>query len=357
MLIRLFFSLLAGITSALIGWNIGQFFLTDLGWLKSIPEIALFPCIAISLAVGMVLNEFFISNPTRPKIILRIVKTPLLIAAGLGMVAGLFAGGISQILFSPAIPVPSPIVRMFGWLLIGSSVGLAEGLTWRWRSVEAGDIQRFWRRFFVSLGGASIASLVAALLFEIIRLLLGQIPDELKGFEDPLGFTVLGLLLGITFSVTNSPSYLAALRAGRGFEYRRRKKSKLRRSRPRINPSQLKFVSSSGNAIEEGLSIQLPPRGKITIGSGDRSSEEIDIYLPEIAPYAAEIEQKAREAIFIPNQHFFKAIEVNGKVLKHPVTLKHNTVLTFYGLTEEGEINEGKIYRFIYYNRFLDPQA
>ena len=61
---RIYLYLLAGITSALLGWNLGQIFLTDFGFLPQFPEIVLFPCIAIALATGMVLNEIFISNPT-----------------------------------------------------------------------------------------------------------------------------------------------------------------------------------------------------------------------------------------------------------------------------------------------------
>ena len=65
---RAYLYILAGITSGLLGWNIGQLFLSDFGILKSFPEVVLFPCIAISLAVGSVANEIFSSNPTRPKL-------------------------------------------------------------------------------------------------------------------------------------------------------------------------------------------------------------------------------------------------------------------------------------------------
>ena len=359
---RIYLYLLAGITSALIGWNVGQVFLTDMELLKQFPEVVLFPCVAISLAIGMVMNEIFISNPTRPKLSFRIARVPILIALGLGLLAGLIAGGISQILFLPQIGVPTPIVRTLGWLLIGSSVGLAEGLTWRWHSIEAGDRKRFRQRFATSILGASFASLVAAGLFEFLRTLLDEIPTELKAVEDPVGFSILGLLLGLTFSITNSPSYLVALRAGAGFEYTGPKFDDIDpqatveiEPSPWIDKSLLKFVSDSElEDIEEGLSIQLPPAGTIRIGSANKAH----IYIPELPLHVADLELKRREARLVPNPRFFHLIEVNGQLLtsNRPVSLKHNYVLTFYSKDTKAS-DEEKIYRFIYYNRFLDPLA
>ncbi|BDA65948.1 hypothetical protein CAL7716_001140 [Calothrix sp. PCC 7716] len=360
---RIYLYILAGIISALLGWNIGQYFLTDLGLLKPFPEIILFPCIAVSLAIGMVMNEIFISNPTRPKLSLRIAKTPLLIALALGLFAGLIAGVISQILFLPTIRVPTPIVRTLGWLFIGASVGLAEGLSWRWHSMEAGDPKRFRQRFITSFVGASTASLAAAGLFEYARKVLGTIPPEFKSIEDPVGFCILGLLLGLVFSITNSPSYLGALRAGAGFEYMglnyEDTDPQLQPSSkkfPFINQSVLKFVSdSNAYEIEEGLSIQLPGTGTIRIGS---SHDKSHIYIPDIPLHAADLVLTKREATLEPNAKFFYTIEINDERLSFPRkrNLKHNDVLTFYSVNAEGN-NEDKIYRFVYYNRFLDPQA
>lgn len=358
---RIYLYTLAGITSALIGWNLGQFFLTDLGLFKQFPEIILFPCIAISLAIGMVMNEIFISNPTRPKLSFRIAKTPLLIALGLGLLAGLIAGIISQILFLPQIHVPTPIVRTLGWLLIGSSVGLAEGLTWRSHSMEAGDPKRFRQRFITSVIGAIGASLVAAGLFELIRK-MGTIPADFKGTEDPLGFAILGFLLGLVFSITNSPSYLGALRAGAGFEYTGpnyedidTQLKTVKSPFPYIDKSVLKFVSDGeADKIEEGLSIQLPATGTIKIGSAVNNSH---IYIPELPLHVADLVLKKREAVLCPYPDFYQTIEVNGLRLNSGknISLKHNYVLTFHSIKMDG--NDEKIYRFVYYNRFLDPQA
>lgn len=360
---RIYLYILAGLSSALIGWNIGQFFLSDIGILKEFPEVILFPCIAISLACGMVMNEIFISNPTRPKLSFRNARIPLLIALGLGTLAGLISGGISQILFLPQISIPTPIIRTIGWLLIGASVGLAEGLTWRWHSMEAGDPKRFWQRFKISLFGASIASLFAAAIFELIRSTLGVIPEAFKAFEDPLGFAILGLLLGLTFSITNSPSYLGALRAGTGFEYTGPNyedidpnQTKIHKSFPYIDKSLLKFVNDGDtDEIEEGLSIQLPGSGTIRIGS---AVNKANIYIPGLALHVADLVIKNRDAILTPNPVAFDSIEVNGQRLtsRNSIRLKHNYVLTFHQEKKDG-IKETKIYRFIYYNRFLDPQA
>ena len=360
---RIYLYILAGITSALMGWNLGQFFLTDQGLLKQFPEVILFPCIAVSLSIGMVLTEIFISNPTRPKLNLRIAWRSLSLAAGLGLLAGLMAGGISQILFLPQIRVPTPIVRTLGWLLIGGSTGIAEGETWRWRSIEAGDRKRFRQRRLTSLLGSITASLTAALIFEILRQLIGKFPPELKGAEDPIGFSILGLLLGFVFSVSTSPSYMVALRAGAGFEYTEEDiYDSIDQSRPtpqyptiETKESRLKFVTDSdAERIEEGLSIQLPSKGKIRIGS----SVKAHIRLPDLPSYIADLELKPRQTLLVPNPVLFKTIEVNGERLssQKSVSLKHNYVLTFYPQDKWVE-NEHKFFRFVYYNRFLDPQA
>ncbi|MDH6069004.1 hypothetical protein [Umezakia ovalisporum] len=360
---RIYLYILAGLTSALIGWNVGQFFLTDLGLLPQFPEIALFPCIAISLAVGMVMNEIFISNPTRYKLNLRTAKIPLLISLGLGTMAGLIAGTISQILFLPIISVPSPIVRTFSWLLIGFSVGIAEGLSWRWHTIEAGDPKRFRQRLITSCAGASGASLVAAVLFELIRMALSQVPTGLRNIEDPLGVSILGMLLGLVFSITNSPSYVGALRAGTGFEYTgfnydydQLQLEDLKKKSPYIDKSILRFVSDGEtDEIEEGLSIQLPTIGTIEIGC---DVEKSHIYLPGLAPQMAKLVVNNREVYLVPTQQFISFIEINGYrlVSAKPTLLKHNYLLTFHTVNIDGN-HEEKIYRFVYYNRFLDPQA
>jgi hypothetical protein len=352
---RIYLYILAGIVSALIGWNLGQFVLSDLNLLRQVPEIALFPCVSAALATGMVLNEIFISSPTRPKLNFRIARYPVIIAAGLGLLAGLLAGGIAQVLFLPQIRTPASVVRVIAWLCIGSAIGFAEGFTWRWRSIEAGDVKRYLNRLRVSVLGGIGASLAAAVLFELLRGIFGQLPRELSGVEDPFGFALLGALLGLVFSLTNSPSSVMALRAGGGFEYTSIGGYGESSSFGTIRKPELNFVSD-GDAlqIEEGLSIQLPEKGKITIGS----NLQANICIPALSSNIASIELGARSAKLIPHSLHFQSIARNGDRLltSKPVLLKHNDLLTFY--CQNKEKSHGKeFFRFVYYNRFLDPQA
>lgn len=363
---RLYFYCLAAVCSALIGWNLGQFVLEDVGWFTSLPEVVLFPCVAASLAVGLVTNEVLISNPTRPKINFRILKSCLLIAITLGLIIGLLAGGLVQFLFMPSLSIPSFIIRVAGWVAIGLAVGLAEGFTWRRRSIEAGNPKRARRRIFSSVASAIAASATAALLFELLRLGIGTLPTAFRNLEDPIGFSILGLLLGLTFSFTSSPSYLAALRAGAGFEYRKVEPDAIDTvgietsalSYPYIGQaSKLQFVGLQNDSqVEEGMSIQLPASGKLRIGSATK--REPDIYLPGVALHVADLEVRPRYAILDPNPMAFEAIEVNGIALKsrRKVKLKHNSLLTFHVL-DQSDPYAKKLYRLVYYNRFLDPQA
>jgi len=360
---RVYFYILAGISSTLIGWNLSQFILSDLGWLRSVPELVLFPCIAISLAIGMVSNEIFLSHPTRLKQSFRKVRLPILIAAGLGLAAGLVAAGLALITLLPGFPNIPGLLRTLGWLLIGAAVGLAEGLTWRWHSAEAGDSRRFYQRLRISIGGGIVAALIAALGFEWLRQLLSTFPPVLASLEDPLGFAGLGALLGLTFSLSNSPSYMAALRAGGGFEYQDPILAKIKADtatevdlgKPKINPESLTFVGNPYDInIEEGLSIQLPGRGKIIIGS----AADADLCLPGIAEYAAELHIQPRETTLVPQKDTETRIELGRQLLDslQPRILRHNDLLTFH-ITRDTHLYGKSFYRFVYYNRFLDPQA
>ena len=371
-----YFYIFAGITSALLGWNIGQLFLSDFGLFTLLakigifPEIILFPCIAISLAMGSVANEIFLSNPTRPKIILRTLPAPLFIAFSIGIISGLIAGGISQILLAPGIAIRPFIVRVCSWLLVGVSVGFAEGLSWRWRSIKTGNAKYFQQRLFLSLFAASLASLIAASTFELVRQVQGTMPVTSKPYEDPFGFAILGLCLGIGFSITNfAPSYMPALRAGSGFKYSWEEYDAidpcwtiLSRYYPRIDRSVLKFIGYHYNyeyddhdKIEEGLSIKLPRQGIIYIGSDSKAH----ISLPEIPLHAAEIQIKGKNAVLVPNQKVFDSIAINGTRLSfyRNITLKHNYVLTFYTNSQGDNIEVPERYRMVFYNRFFDPMA
>jgi hypothetical protein len=383
---RVYLYVIAGITSALIGWNIGAFFTSDLGLLQQaqMGEIIIFPSVAISLAIGMVLNEIFISNPLRPTLCLRKILIPVPLAFGLGIVFGLAGGGLYQLLFY--FGLPPFLVRMLSWLLVGFCVGLAEGLSWSFYTIEAGNKKRFHQRLITSISGACGASILAALLFEFIGNLSFISPQFLGQLDDPIGFSLLGILLGLSFAFTNSPSYLAALRAGAGFEFRSKiqnidtQATQLIELKPSINPSALQFVGVSNQFndlqeqqsldnysqeyyyhIQEGLSIQLPGKGRINIGS--EKSKNAHIILPGIPTYVGCIIMEGRNGKLIPSPVFYEAIWINGEQCDsdYPKTLKHGTVIKICKLkdplNDKGGINDKEFYRFVYYNRFLDPDS
>jgi hypothetical protein len=367
-LIRTWLYMVSGLVFSLLGWNLGQFFLTDLSVLKQFPEIVLFPCISISLSIGMMLTEVLLSNPTRFKLSMRTATGSLKWAVGLGLFAGIISGIICQILFLPALHTSTIIVRIFGWLLIGGFVGLAEGFTWRKRSVEAGNKARAEDRLKASILGGIGGSLMAAVLFELLRKSLGAQLPGLQEYEDPAGFGILGICLGFVFSFSSSPSYMVALRAGGGFEYMGNDHTGFGEddedvsTSPSVNhnPSdgvRLYFINDEElEFIEEGLSIQLPPSGKIHIGSAPISH----IRIPDLEVHVADLEFKGRDTTLKPNSKpsIYTMIHLNGQPLysRNSVTLKHNNVITFHSAKPNAN-NLKKPYRFVYYNRFLDPQA
>ena len=362
---RVYLYILSGIASALIGWSIGQVILSDLKWLQQLPVVALFPCVAMSLAIGMVITDIFLSNPTRPKLSLRTSPLPLSIAAGLGLAIGLISGGIAKILFTPdlVLTMSDPAVRILGWVLIGAAVGIAEGLTWRWRSIEAGDKKRFQQRLWTSLIASSTTGLLAALIFEWLASGQGEIVQKPSGWEDVFGFSLLGGMLGLVLSFATSPSYMAALRAGAGFEYTESMgnypygKQTVVMDYPKLqkqqNP-QLKFVSNAyADKIEEGLSIRLPARGTIRIGSGQGAH----ILIPGLPLHVADLDLTSSQTTLVPNLQYYNTIEYKGNRLgsQQPIKLRHNDIIAFH--SDQGGYHSKKLFRFVYYNRFLDPLA
>jgi hypothetical protein len=401
-MLRLILYILAGITTALLGWNLSQATFGLLGFLENIPilstvsqlrqweDIIVFPFITVCLSAGMVLNEIFITNPTRPKLNWRIAQKPMIYTVLCGLLAGLAIGGLLQIFYQPQFQIEERTVRVISWWCIGAVVGLIEGLTWVFYNMEAGDEERRRKRQFISLFAASFASIVAAGLFEIIRNHFNTTSDSFQQIEDPIGFCILGALLGITFTFTTSPSYMVALRAGKGFEYRGEDISRVTVA---IDPNYaakqaslepvisseaietLKFVTDSSKKkeqkIEEGLSVRLPDVGKIAIGGrmpkktmSNGQKVGSDIYLPHTLPFLAHIEMGNRQAKLIPNpnlkQDDYKKIEINGIPLdtSEEIVLKHNTLIAFYtDKPDDDNPNLPKMYRFVYYNRFLDPEG
>ena len=394
-LLRIILYVIAGIFSALLGWNIYQIALLILKFLSNIsnwpffdllrqwPEMLLFPLITVFVAAGMVLNEIFISNPTRPSINLKVAIRPLFYTVIIGSLVGLIIGGLLQILYLPQLNFSEKTVRIVSWLMVGITVGFIEGITWQFHSTEAGDKVRYRKRFIISLFAASLSSVIAAGIFENIRNSTQTTSEIFQQIEDPLGFCILAALLGIAFTITTSPSYMVALRAGKGFEFRSTDQNnketkpidtsyigKKAPPQPVISDMKiktLKFVSGNETElIEEGLSIQLPENCSIKIGGIKKKkmpNEDIigsDIYLPNTPPLLAEISINNREAKLVPNKKNYDQIEINFIRLDsaNEKVLKHNTLITFYANeNDQYNPNQPQIYRFVYYNRFLDPEG
>lgn len=353
-MIRLYFYTLSGIVSALIGWSLSQIFLLDLGKVMSEipslkdfltnfpPEVILLPVVAACLAVAMVILEIFLSNPTRYKANWRILPPYFWAALGVGIVSGLLAAAFTGIVYASV--QESQNIRVISWALIGLFTGLGESTSWRFRSLEGQTRKATQRIFVVTLFGL-IAGFIAAVLVEIVRYQI-----KLGGYEEPVGFLILGLSLGVFLSFGTSPSYQAALRAGQGFEIYLGHSD----DSPRLKSPLLRFVTEDTEdkekLIEEGLSIQLPSKLKnpIFIGS-DLSSH---IYIPNIPRECASLTIKGRN--FTIKCITENSISVNQdlKVRGEQTTLRHNQILTLYH-----ENKTDKFYRFVFYDRFLDPEA
>lgn len=343
---RFYFYTISGIVSALLGWSLSQILLIDLGSNKTLlnPDFILLPIEAACLAVAMVVTEIFLSNPTRYKANRRVLPRYFWSALWTGIVAGLVASAITRVFYQTGAPAWS--VRVVCWSLIGLLTGLGEGVSWRLRSIEGGTrkaTQRIQRATLYGLG----AGFVAAVLVEILRSL-----QKLGGYEDALGFLILGLCLGYGLSFATSPTYLVALRAGEGFEAVDPSFEDTNRPRPYLNNPNLQFVTGDYyEFIEEGLSIQLPSATTTPMIIG--SSSEADIYIPNIPGKAASLTICDRNVTLTCLTD--TAVQIQSRLLfqsAKPIPLRHNQILTFYHAHDDE-----KYYRFVFYDRFLDPQA
>ena len=351
---RIYFYTISGILSALIGWNLTQLLIVDLPKLFSNkplpfnPDFILLPITAVCFAVAAVITEIFLSNPTRYKANRRVLPPFIWVALATGIVAGLIASSCTWILYKTV--ATDSIVRIVSWSLVGLFTGFGEGISWRFRSIEGSTskaTQRIWK---ATLSGL-IAGIVAAILVEILRNMI-----SLGGYEDPISFCILGLSLGIFLSFATAPTYLVALRAGWGFEAIDPRYGNNNYPRARLNQSSdLRFVTvdkdEEEDSIEEGLSIQLPDQSNkpITIGSDSNS----DIIIPHIPEKAASL--TITQGNVKLRCHAEGAVQIQSRRLvqkQRPICLMHNQILTFFHAD-----NDNKFYRFVFYDRFLDPEA
>ena len=352
---RIIFYLLSGVCATLVGWNLSQLFILDLPLLfgaKSLPfypDFILFPFVAICLNTAMVTTEIYLSHPTKLQVNWRNLKPYLKNTILLGLGIGFGTAILTALLYQTGMN--AGFVRVIAWSLIGCLIGLSEGLSWRSRSIE-GSTDKGKSRLWKSPLFGFIAGLIAAIIIEIIRQ-----PMRLLGFEDPVGFLILGLSLGLLLSFAAAPTYQVALRAGAGFEATKSGNN----NPPKIRYwdgqtfERLRFVTEdqTWEKIEEGLSIQLPAKinnqQPLIIGSGN----DAHLYLPHTPKKVAELitedgKLKLRclvdESVKIQNE----TLSARGKAME----LLHNQILTFIY-----QDNPKKYYRFIFYDRFLDPEA
>ena len=364
MLIRAWIYTLAGLTFAITGWNLGTFLLVELGLNSlSTPEAVLIATVTATLAVGLILTEVLLSNPTRIRQSLTLSFLPLAFSASFGSLLGVIVGLIILLVRNPSISdffnFTPEWIRWLGWFLVGLAVTGAETLAWLQRSLEAKNRKRFTQRLVTCFGASLFASYFAASLFEAFKNsgALEAIPN-LELYQEGMGLGIFGALLGLALGLSTSPSYFCALRAGAGFEF-------YGDGIPSPNKIQgrLSFVGEEDETIEEGLSIELPSRGEIRIGSDPNA----EIHIQGLAPCLATLKLQQRDVYLCPSKNApYKDIQINGSpCFSHKsILLRHNTILSFYPPKTDEPPSElpptstsPTFYRFIYYNRFLDPLA
>ncbi|MCH2232577.1 MAG: hypothetical protein MK105_19730 [Crocinitomicaceae bacterium] len=371
---RLTLYIIAGIVSCLISWNVSLGIIDFVKFLQQDtlpfrPDFILLPILAPCLTVSMIVATIYLSNPIHGRSNKRIIPKYIQTALGIGGLAGLGASSITWILYQ--IDVPDWSVRMVAWSIIGLATGLAEGLSWYWLDKEAltSSKQDIQSRLQKSTLFGLLAGGFAALILEILRSMV-----DLQGYEDPLGFLILGVMLGICLNRAAAPNYQVALKAGTGFEKVDPKSSTSQsQDKPTIQHTKRNDLKiAPGNfehsyIIEEGLSIRLPRKLDKPLLVG--SSEQADIYLPNLPEEAAYLFIKPGEVQIRPLQDNLVQIQDVPLTENSTKALRHNQILTLYHQTNEDnedmendeEYNSGdrdeKYYCFRFYDRFLEPRA
>lgn len=339
----------AGLLAGLIGILISQFLLyspllTLLPDTLARPPLILFPITSTSLAVSMVWAEIFLNNPTRHKNNRQILLKPTIRAIWVGTITGIIAA-ILSITVGNTTSLDGSLLKLLGWLLIGAGAGIADGYSWQFRTIEGGQKSRAQTRFCKSVVcgvGAGFLAFVASKLF------------FLSQAEDMIGFILLGTVLGFFLCRTAGASLCMALRAGAGFEL-----DESNRDYPYIRtPLRFNFISphatkGSEQRIEEGISIELPVQGIITIGSDSNSH----IYVPKLPYNCAEFEINNRQVSLKSKGKACVIVDKKLLSINESKTLKHNQILTFIIPPQDENQLRINFVRFVFYDRFLDPQA
>ncbi|NCR25146.1 MAG: hypothetical protein GPJ25_01395 [Microcystis aeruginosa LE13-04] len=272
---------------------------------------------------------------------------------------GLAIAILLQLFYLPQFKLDEKPIRVLGWLFLGGIVGLIEGLVWPFFSTSAGDKKRYRKRLRMSLFFAIIASSAAAIIFEVVRGLSNQVTDLFQQIEDPLGFCILGSLLGGALTFTTSPSFHTALRAGKGFEYRDYQQDPNDPPEPIDNYVPDKILKKGFNILwvkPDNQSMLIPfPKNRIkegkTIKLGGseprkQNGQQIgsDIYIEGLPLYIGHFLVTNEGTEFFPKKDMFHQFEIKGISLTSAasVSVKHNDLIVFE--------NNNQKYRFVYYD-------
>jgi hypothetical protein len=371
--IRFILYILSGSFAALIGWNLSTIiidvvklitnWITGNSALTFTPDFIVLPCLAFFFAIVMVGTEIFLSNPTRNRNNWRKFRTYFLRTLLLGIFSGVLAAiGTFFVYKGTAVALE---VKRYAWGIVGLSTGFCESLSWLSRREKNLTNKSNLRILKTSIFGL-LAGLVSAIFFAENLPQFRISPDI---YDEPFSFFMFGSTLGLFLSFATSPTFQVALRAGEGLEAINPKKLEeeyergIKRSFPMLKQQRgLRFVveppdqgnnAKKPNVIEEGLSILLPINRAITIG-GDPDD---DIYLPQIPESCAKIRVLFQSAEITIDQNQSSVVILsptprlktnNDQKIKY--LLRHNQVITFKSQYAE------KLYRFVFYDRFLDPQ-
>ncbi len=351
---RTFFYIFLGLIAGLIGIVISQFLLL-IPIPDSLPKffdraaLFIFPITTITLTVSMVWAEIFLNNPTRFKQNRDQVKEPTLkaiwLGLGIGLLVAFFLIGVGYIPF-----INEVWIKLIGWLFIGGAVGLADGITWQLCTIEGSSSQK------ERVNKYKFKSIRAGLVAGFVAFFISKLPF-FSSVENIIGFIVLGVVLGFALSLTSGASLCYALRAGTGFELDEDNsdfpviQSEDEELSFNFKSPYAREEDGTKNRIEEGISIELPSEGAITIGSDKNSHIKVPVLIDDCAVIKinkreVSIKAKGENIVFVDD----KPLEYGQSKI-----LKHNQILTFIKNPDKSERID--FVRFVFYDRFLDRQA
>ena len=399
---------IVGILASVVAWSFSQILLVDfkpiwdnLDWtfFAQVPYLIKFFILTIFLAVSMVMAEVFFSHPTRLKQGWKVLKWPLIIAI-IASILGASLSGIMSFVFK-LTGLPAWTIRLIDWLIIGLVIGFAEGITWFLRTLSKLVLSQTTRGVKNDINKV-INHFVKSILFSLVVSFIVFAFSERIIKQDILSFILLGSLLGFLLSFTESPNTQFALKAGYGFERIAGGNTTINNINSKTDKDHgLKFVyvpsKNKSMTIEEGLSIELPKTGNIIIGS---DIEQADIIVSDLPHKIATIETDGRKATIkncsnnilkkLPSEIVIKPREAVNNTTPNPYAaafnntsnqpenhppnldkdsdldkdsesiddsneteLYHNTIITLYTKNQDSR----KYVRFVFYDRFLDPEA